>query len=187
MNQLQKYLLPIRQGGAIAGFILVLSTMVFGEDVFVTNTPATPVPVQDIDNRIAVQGECDFKLPDGTSTSGDVSTANPCLISVIPLTKKLVIEFVTARVNLPKKQVPYLIIQGSSEALEGGTIQRNHQIALSVGPRTVASRHSYLATHMVRIYGMPGANFVIIGSRDGSATGEAQFVVTWAGYLVDAP
>jgi hypothetical protein len=145
-------------------FCLLLANQAFGEGVPVT-------------------GQCDFKLPAGVSSSGDVFRANPCLLSIVPSGKQLVVEFITARVNLPEKQVPNIIIQASSPKLEGGTIQANHQIALSVGPRTVALRDNYLATHMARIY--TKEHLVIVGTRGGSSTGEATFVVTWTGYLVD--
>jgi hypothetical protein len=181
MDQLKRYLL-------IIAAMLMVNISVFAQDVFVTNTPTTPVPTRDVDNpaRIAVADECDFILPDGIISSGDVARANPCLISVVPTGKQLVIEFITALVNLPQKQVPTLIVLAGAQHMGGGSGQPNFQIALPVGPRTVGTRDNYLATHMVRIYDSPGNFLTIVGGRT-SSSGEAHFVVSWSGYLVDVP
>jgi hypothetical protein len=186
---LRKYLLAVAVGAAMLGFISITITPVFGEDVFVTNTPTTPVPTQDVDNpaRLAVAGQCDFKLPNGVGASNDVVRLYPCLVSVVPAGKKLVIEFVTARANLPQKQFPLLLIHASADMMGGGTLGANHQIAFSVGPRTAASRDDFVGTHMVRIYARPGTDLRIETTRGGSVSGEASFIVTWVGYLVDAP
>ena len=181
MNQFRKYLLMVAA-------LIMVSMSLFADDVFVTNTPTTPVPTRDVDNpaRKAIADECDFTLPEGIITSGDVGRANPCLISVIPSGKMLVIEFITASANLPLKQIPTLIFMAATEKLGGGSLQANYQIALPVGPRTVANRDNYLATHMVRIYDSQENQLTIVAGRS-SSTGEAHFVVSWSGYLIDVP
>jgi hypothetical protein len=189
MDNLRKCLLIMAAGAAMLGFSLITLTPAFGEDVFVTNDPTTPVPIQDVDNpaRLAVQGQCDFTLPNGVGASNDVTRVYPCLVSVVPPGKRLVIEFVTARANLPQKQFPILLIHASGDMMGVGTLAANHQIALTVGPRNAGSRDDFAATHMVRIYAHPGTDLRIETTRAGSVSGEAFFVVTWTGYLVDIP
>jgi hypothetical protein len=107
----------------------------------------------------------------------------------VPAGKQLIIEFVSARVSISSDQSPQLRVLTPSFnlAVPGGTINLGHYIALNLSPRIPNSADSYYASQIVRLYSMQGGTITIEGRRFNTATGTANFDVTFSGYLIDLP
>jgi hypothetical protein len=167
----------------IIGFCLVLPPAEAGEKppspVEVVNTQANPVPIQDMDNpaRQSVQHSCVCSIPGGSAIDTDSV--------LVPLGKRLVIEFVSVHALLPTGQIPEVQVFTGTGALPGGTTSMGHQIALT-GPLASAVTDIYQASQPVRLYADPGSEVLIHVARNQTG-GAATFKVTWTGHLVDLP
>ena len=120
------------QGGEIPSVLLVLCSAVLGATVFreqvaqaaqailpvkVVNTSTEPVPVtaptalavNDVDEREPFETRLDLSLDDGDFGDGEGFT--------VPEGKRLVVEFISARVTLPLGQTPSLFVNSLSGAV----------------------------------------------------------------------
>lgn len=107
----------------------------------------------------------------------------------VPSGKQLYIEFISARVSISSDQSPQLRVLTPSFnlAVPGGTINLGHYIALNLSPRIPNSADRYYASQIVRLHSMQGGTITIEGRRYHTATGTANFDVTFSGYLIDSP
>ncbi len=138
-------------------------------NVIVVNTPASPVPVRDVDNpaRQPFQAQAVGGFADGASSTGDIT------IATVPAGKRLVIEHVSALgTMLPTQKV----INGGSDVIwtdPFGIID--------------GSRDYFVVSEALRVYANPGP-IRCFAERDSTAGANPNSVTfTISGYLVDCP
>ena len=149
--------------------------------VLVENTEAQPVPVKDVNasSKLPVVFECNITLPPGTAT-GDGGCS-----PFVPTDKTLVVEFVTIRADLPTGQEAEVIIQTGAFILGdlNSTGQSNHRIAFTSGPvEPTTLTDQYFATHLVKMYAIPGDNIGFHLGRN-STVDQAFATISISGYL----
>jgi hypothetical protein len=200
MNKIKNYLLPAisfallvgafmfsgplaghSYGAPTAGDVKVVNTSSQPVPVAVTNTPTVklasdpnyPTFVRDVDNpaRQAFQDRLTFNLADGFS--------EVCMpIAVVPAGKRLVIEYVSARVSLP-----------GGQKLRGVQLFNNLNGDFAyhyLMPAPTGAFNEYVVGQPLRLYADANTQVSICASRDLSA-GTAQVLATISGYLVDMP
>ena len=145
-------------------------------NVNVINPSSAPVPVRDVDNGMQpFQEERNISVSSGSGGGSDVVVA-------VPSGKRLVIESVTARVNLA---------QGDTPALElvvraGPPHEHEHYILVSFQGQAGDGRVLYVGTHDLRAYADPETNVRVQFGRS-NADSPASASVTVSGYFVDVP
>ncbi len=151
-------------------------------NVIVVNTPASPVPVRDVDNpaRQPFQAQAVGGFADGASSTGDIT------IATVPAGKRLVIEHVSALgTMLPTQKV----INGGSDVIWtdpfGIIILQYHWD--SQGSNADGSRDYFVVSEALRVYANPGP-IRCFAERDSTAGANPNSVTfTISGYLVDCP
>jgi hypothetical protein len=200
MNKMKNYLLPAigfavlvgafmfsspfaghSYGAPTASDVKVVNTSSQPVPIAVTNTPAVkiisdanyPVFVREVENpaKQAFQDKVTFNLADGFS--------EVCMpIAVVPAGKRLVIEYVSARVSLP-----------GGQKLRGFQLFNNLSGDFayhSLLPTPTGAFNEYVVGQSLRLYADANTQVSICASRDLGA-GNAQVLATISGYLVDLP
>ena len=154
-------------------------------NVMVVNTPASPVPVRDVDNpaRQPFHAEAVGGFADGASITGDIP------ITTVPAGKLLVIEHVSVfGAMLPSQRM----VSGTL-LHEGGHISGLAHDHLTIDPQgsnAAGSRDYFVANYVsVRLYAYPLTSVTGIAERDGHDLtvnlGSVSYAIS--GYLVDCP
>jgi hypothetical protein len=168
-------------GAPPPGEVKVINTSTQPVPTVITNTPTTkiktdadnPIFVQDVDNpaRQPFQQKMNFNLADGFS--------EVCMpIATVPAGKRLVIEYVSAKVNIPGGQ--------KLRALNVFTNLNGDFAYHFLVPTPTGAFNEYVAGQQVRLYADPNTQVNICASRD-TGDGIAPVQATISGYLVDLP
>lgn len=144
-----------------------------GNTVQVANTTANPVPMFNVNDA----GQ-PFQAGIGITQSGtNVSLTD---VATVPAGYRLVIEFVSARGQVPPTQhVELMEIITSTDPFGGAT----HELLVNAQPPAVIGDALFRASQQVRLYANPGTKVQALFRRSSSA-GNATFVMTISGYLV---
>ncbi|MGB7068023.1 MAG: hypothetical protein WBD22_00835 [Pyrinomonadaceae bacterium] len=177
---------------AIAGISLLTGAVTFfmphltqgqGGDVVgptkpvkVVNTTDEPVPVRDVDNvRQPFHKTTNLGLADGQDFILET-------IFTVPVGKQLIIETVSARIELPTADIPH-IVRVSTDPVDGSG--GFHDIlVLKQGERGTNS--VFGGTHYIRAYADAGTRIKVTLVRS-SSTDRADASINVSGYLVDVP
>jgi hypothetical protein len=168
-------------GAAPPGEVKVVNTSAQPVPTVVTNTPTmkiktdadNPVFVQDVDSpaRQAFQQKLNFNLADGFS--------EVCMpIATVPAGKRLVIEYVSARVTIPGGH--------KLRAMNVFTNLNGDFAYHHLMPTPTGVFNEYVVGQQVRLYADPNTQVNICASRD-NGDGIAPVLATISGYLVDLP
>lgn len=142
--------------------------------VGVTNSASSPVLVRDVDNP----GRHPFQAVNGCHMSSGIDDICAFTFSV-PSTNLLVIETVSARVELPIGQKAVVRITTTQ-----GGVGVDH--FLTVDPQgTFGTSDRLGVTHSVRLYADPGTTVRVRAARPSSTGGDADVTGAISGYLVD--
>ncbi len=150
----------------------------------VVNTPASPVPVRDVDNpaRQPFQAQAVGGFADGASTTGDVT------ITTVPAGKLLIIEHVSVfGAMLPGQKMvrARLIIRWSTPG--GSLVIRPPLVIRPQGSNADGTRDYFVASEPVRFYAGDGL-VSWEAERDSSAGANPTGIdINCEGYLVDCP
>jgi hypothetical protein len=158
---------------AVFNLNAVAATPSESSSVTVNNTPANPVPTEDVDNPA--------KQP--FHSQGVATQASPpdgTIITTVPAGKRLVIETITStsRIDISGVAIVPLLRLTVDGFLMPHTIGLN-----SIGQD--ATRSFWTATHGVRLYADPSTNVFL--SCTAFINANQVCVVTISGYLVDVP
>lgn len=164
---------------AIAGAVSISNTPTvnFGPNnqVQLPYTLNNPLPVRDADPaRQPFQNSASDTQEPGTN--GSLIT-----IATVPVGKRLVIEFLSASAQMPPGQ-HLVVCQINTIAPPFGGL--THELLINEQPNFVNGDALFRASQQVRLYADPGSNVRALMTRDSSA-GQALFLATLSGYLVD--
>ena len=139
-------------------------------------TPSNPLPVRDADPaRQPFQNSASATQDEGTNGS-------TITIATVPAGKRLVIEFLSAVAQMPPGQ-HLVVCQINTIAPPFGGL--THELLINEQPAFVNGDALFRASQQVRLYANPGSQVRALMTRDSSA-GQALFLATLSGYLVDA-
>ena len=181
------------KGLAVFSLFVVLGTVVLasplpaqaGPDVTVVNPPSQPVPVTGSVNIVVtdpVAGSVTIPLSGTTSATGTLTLffSPSGFATTVPAGKRLVIEFVSVRVEVPSGQKATVVLIAVV-----GTAAAQHIIATA--PLTgFGTADLFEASVPARIYADPATSVTAFVART-SATGSANAFVKFSGQLVDVP
>ena len=184
--------------------------------VVVTNTSAQPVPIHLTDSSVPVSGTVNLAATTSVGIAGnsaltpffvrdvDNPAAQPfsakalfswangeflanAFIVAVPPGKRLVIEFVSANVNMPPGQKPYHTVLYATDPTFGN-LRSIHLNATLQGSSPGGGFDSYVANQPVRIYASPGEYLAVQVYRNSTASTFTDAIADdVAGYLVDLP
>jgi hypothetical protein len=168
-------------GAPPPGEVKVINTSSQPVPTVITNSPImkiktdadNPVFVKDVDNpaRQAFQQKLNFNLADGFS--------EVCMpIATVPAGKRLVIEYVSAKVTIPGGH--------KLRALNVFTNLNGDFAYHFLAPTPTGVFNEYVAAQQLRLYADPNTQVNICASRD-NGDGIAPVQATISGYLVDLP
>jgi hypothetical protein len=145
--------------------------------VRLTNTLTSPLPVRDVDfGRQPFQDSASDTQQPGTN-------ASTITIATVPAGKRLVIEFLSALAQMPAGQ-SLVGCQINTIAPPFGGV--THELLINEQPAFVNGDALWRASQHLRLYADPGSSVRMLVTRDSSA-GQALFLATVSGYLVDVP
>jgi hypothetical protein len=148
-----------------------------GNTVQLAYTPNNPLPVRDADPaRQPFQNWASDTQADGTNGS-------TITIATVPAGKRLVIEFLSAVAQMPAGQ-HLVVCQINTIAPPFGGL--THELLINQQPAFVNGDALFRASQQVRLYADPGSQVRALMTRD-SSQGQALFLATLSGYLVDVP
>ena len=145
------------------------------------NTTASPLPVFDAqDARQPFQASASSIQEAGTNGS-------TVTVATVPAGKRLVIEFVSATGQLPPGQQ---VVAWRINTIAPPTGGQTHELLINAQPPFVNGDALFRASQQVRLYADPGAtagaDVRALFTRNTSA-GQALFLMTISGYLVNVP
>jgi hypothetical protein len=166
--------------GILAGSVLgppgIAAARSAAQQVFVTNTSANPVPVEGTvgveDDRIPFETRLEFE-PHPIGLTHTVTFQ-------VPADKRLVVEFVSARVAVPSNQTPELTAD-----VDGG----GYAVPLTLQGPTADEKSEYAGALQVLDFAEPGSTYRIDLVREVDpvlAGGSGRGFVYLSGYLVPA-
>jgi hypothetical protein len=168
-------------GAAPPGEVKVINSSAQPVPTVLTNTPTmkvksdtnNPVFIQDVDNpaRQPFQQKLNFNIADGFS--------EVCMpIATVPAGKRLIIEYVSARVTIPGGH--------KLRALNVFTHLNGDFAYHHLVPTPTNVFNEYVVGQTVRLYADPNTQVNICAARD-NGDGIAPVLATISGYLVDLP
>ena len=163
--------------------VAVQGTATVTGGVEVTNTPlvtvdtTTPLAVRDVDRARQPFQQTGFVTfnPDATNAFADID---------VPHGKRLVVEYVDGKAELPAGQTAAFLVQTT---ITGGTFT-SHWLR-GEGPRAVDGPEpdEFIVSQTARLYSDAGFLMRVGVSRGSPHTGTGSGQVTVSGYLVDLP
>jgi hypothetical protein len=147
------------------------------KDVVVTNTPANPVPVRNVDEGSRQPFQRPFSVNLAPTESFGEATFT------VPAGKRIVVEYASLRASLPPGQTVFVNIVTTTAGQSAF-----HPVLIS-DQGMYGVLHLVGASHQTRIYADPGTTITVQFGRDPSAgaPGGANFFMTLSGYRVDVP
>ena len=128
---------------------------------------------QDPANPVAFSIQCSIAAGQTTCNSE----------AAVPAGKRLVIEYVSAKLHAPSGQVAQLYVSISSPNLPGGTIAARHFIVFT----PTSSGTNYYASQPLRMYGPTAAPVSVHGQRvvySAGAPGTIDFDIYFTGHFL---
>lgn len=156
--------------------VTIASTVGVSGAVAITNGAANPIPVRAVaDAQTPWARNLDLAIPAG-------SLFSDILVYQVPSGKRLVIEFVTAKLLVPSGQAGKLVNVAVTVAGTGASFALP---LTEVAEADTAAGVLYVASQLTKIYADPGTLVVVEPVRD-ATSGTSGGRIALAGYLVDA-